>query len=33
VALSGLMTHETNDDRFERGLDIIVRGLASYLKD
>ncbi|GII31685.1 TetR/AcrR family transcriptional regulator [Planotetraspora mira] len=30
VALADLMVGETNDYRFELGLDIIVRGLASY---
>ncbi|MFC4588380.1 TetR/AcrR family transcriptional regulator [Sphaerisporangium corydalis] len=32
VALSGLMFDESNDDRFELGLDIIMRGLASYIQ-
>ncbi|WP_055590581.1 TetR/AcrR family transcriptional regulator [Streptacidiphilus griseoplanus] len=33
VALSGRMAEETQDERFELGLEIIVRGLASYLDD
>jgi AcrR family transcriptional regulator len=32
VALSPLMLNESNDQRFDRGLDIIVRGLASYAR-
>ncbi|RCG32200.1 TetR/AcrR family transcriptional regulator [Sphaerisporangium album] len=32
LALSGLMFEETNDERFDVGLDIIVRGLASYIE-
>ncbi|MFD8393037.1 TetR/AcrR family transcriptional regulator [Streptomyces sp. NPDC059680] len=30
-ALSGLMVTESSDDRFDIGLEIIIRGLASYL--
>ncbi|MFJ6212702.1 TetR/AcrR family transcriptional regulator [Streptomyces sp. NPDC092296] len=33
VALGRLMSDETQDDRFELGLEIIVRGIASYLDD
>ncbi|MEU8269629.1 TetR/AcrR family transcriptional regulator [Sphaerisporangium sp. NPDC049002] len=32
VALAGMMFHETNDARFELGLEIILRGLASYVQ-
>ncbi|MEV6981042.1 TetR/AcrR family transcriptional regulator [Sphaerisporangium sp. NPDC051017] len=32
LALSSMMFEETNDERFEVGLDIIVRGLASYIE-
>jgi AcrR family transcriptional regulator len=32
IALSGMMFDETNDARFELGLDIILRGLASYIE-
>jgi TetR/AcrR family transcriptional regulator, tetracycline repressor protein len=33
VALAGTLTAGSADDRFEWGLDVIVRGLATYLKD
>lgn len=33
VALADLMGEESNDHRFELGLDIIIRGLASYAED
>ncbi len=33
VALADVMVDESNDYRFELGLDIIVRGLASYAED
>jgi AcrR family transcriptional regulator len=33
VALAGLMADETQDQRFELGLEIILRGLASYLDE
>lgn len=33
VTLAPYMMNETNDYRFERGLDIILRGMASYLGD
>jgi TetR/AcrR family transcriptional regulator, tetracycline repressor protein len=33
VALAGTLTAGTADERFEWGLDVIVRGLATYLKD
>jgi AcrR family transcriptional regulator len=32
-ALSGLMVSDTSDERFDIGLEIILRGLASYLPD
>ena len=32
VAMAGLMVDESNDYRFELGLDILVRGLASYVE-
>ncbi|MCS0603424.1 TetR/AcrR family transcriptional regulator [Streptomyces sp. LP11] len=32
-ALSGLMVMDSSDDRFDIGLEIILRGLASYLPD
>ncbi|WP_214409604.1 TetR/AcrR family transcriptional regulator [Sphaerisporangium fuscum] len=32
VALSSLMFGESNDERFELGMDIIIRGLASYIE-
>ncbi|WP_248958171.1 TetR/AcrR family transcriptional regulator [Sphaerisporangium perillae] len=32
VTLSGMMFDDGNDARFELGLDIIVRGLASYIE-
>ncbi|MET8452324.1 TetR/AcrR family transcriptional regulator [Streptomyces sp. NPDC005209] len=32
-ALSGLMVTDSSDDRFDIGLEIILRGLASYLPD
>ncbi len=32
VAIADLMVDESNDYRFELGLDIIVRGLASYVE-
>lgn len=31
VALSGQMFHKSNDDRFLLGLDILLRGLATYI--
>ncbi|MGI5492186.1 TetR/AcrR family transcriptional regulator [Microtetraspora malaysiensis] len=33
LAVASLMVDETNDYRFELGLDIILRGLASYVKE
>ncbi|WP_377268565.1 TetR/AcrR family transcriptional regulator [Peterkaempfera sp. SMS 1(5)a] len=33
VALADRMAEETQDERFELGLEIILRGLASYLDD
>ena len=33
VALAGTLTAGTADERFEWGLDVIVRGLATYLKE
>lgn len=33
IAIGDLMVDESNDYRFELGLDIIVRGLASYAED
>ncbi|WP_424535924.1 TetR/AcrR family transcriptional regulator [Sphaerisporangium viridialbum] len=32
VELSRMMFHENNDSRFELGLEIILRGLASYIQ-
>lgn len=32
-ALSGLMVSDSSDERFDTGLEIILRGLASYLPD
>lgn len=32
-ALSGLMVTDSSDERFDIGLQIILRGLASYLPD
>ncbi|MEV5878428.1 TetR/AcrR family transcriptional regulator [Streptomyces sp. NPDC052101] len=32
-ALAGLMVSDSSDERFEVGLEIILRGLASYLPD
>jgi AcrR family transcriptional regulator len=32
-ALAGLMVTDSSDDRFDIGLEIILRGLASYLPD
>jgi AcrR family transcriptional regulator len=32
-ALSGMMVTDSNDERFDIGLEIILRGLASYLPD
>ena len=33
ATLAGTLTAGSADDRFEWGLDVIVRGLATYLKD
>ncbi len=33
VALAGAMTRGSAEDRFEWGLDVLIRGLASYLTD
>ncbi|MFF4775147.1 TetR/AcrR family transcriptional regulator [Microtetraspora fusca] len=33
LAVANLMVDETNDYRFDLGLDIILRGLASYVKE
>ncbi|MYW17212.1 TetR/AcrR family transcriptional regulator, partial [Streptomyces sp. SID2955] len=30
-ALSGMMVTDSSDERFDIGLEIILRGLASYL--
>ncbi|GAA3114564.1 TetR/AcrR family transcriptional regulator [Streptosporangium carneum] len=33
VALSGIVLDNTNDDRFDLGVEIIIRGLASFAED
>jgi hypothetical protein len=33
IAMADTLTRGSADDRFEWGMDVLVRGLASYLKD